>query len=160
MSAAEYLSTSFPDLDREYVRGEVIERPRPVFQHGQVQGRMFASFDRLAKTHSLHASVEQRLRVADDVTRIADVAVFAGSVPDPVPATPPLVVVEVISADDRWSNLYEKLEEYENWGVPNLWLVDLGRRALLVYRNGNIAKVESFHLTGYPFEIRFHDLID
>jgi Uma2 family endonuclease len=51
---------------------------------------------------------------------IADIAIFAGSHPPSVPETPPLVVVEILSNDDRYLDLMQKLEEYRDGGVPHI----------------------------------------
>jgi Uma2 family endonuclease len=37
-----------------------------------------------------------------------------------VPDTPPLIVVEILSPDDRLTEVREKLEEYRAWGVPHV----------------------------------------
>ncbi len=55
---------------------------------------------------------------------IPDFAVFYPDDPSPVPETPPLVAIEILSPDDRLSEVREKLEEYRTWGVPHVWLVD------------------------------------
>lgn len=44
-----------------------------------------------------------------------------------VPETPPLVAVEILSLDDRLSEVRNKLEEDKSWGVAHVahvWLVD------------------------------------
>jgi Uma2 family endonuclease len=39
-------------------------------------------------------------------------------------------VIEVLSDDDRMSQVREKLAEYRVWGVPHVWLVDPRTRRL------------------------------
>lgn len=126
-SPAEYLSTSFEGLDREYVHGEIVERTMPIFEHGRAQGKLFGCFDPFEKSHRLFSAVELRMRLAHDVYRIADLAVFEGGRPEPIPHQPPLVVVEILSHDDRWADVLAKLDEYQDWGVGHIWLVDLER---------------------------------
>ena len=41
-----------------------------------------------------------------------------------VPDTPPFVVIEILSKDDRYAEVIQKLDEYREWGVPNIWLID------------------------------------
>jgi Uma2 family endonuclease len=41
-----------------------------------------------------------------------------------VPDTPPLVAIEILSPDDRLIEVRQKLEEYQAWGVPHIWLID------------------------------------
>lgn len=47
----------------------------------------------------------------------------------------PNLVVEIISPDDRWRNIREKLMEYFAIGVERVWLVDPERRLIQVYRS-------------------------
>jgi Uma2 family endonuclease len=39
MTAEEYLRTSFEGVDREYVDREIVERPMPTYDHGEIQAR-------------------------------------------------------------------------------------------------------------------------
>jgi Uma2 family endonuclease len=94
------------------------------------------------------------MRLAADLYRIPDLAVFAGSRPqEPVPSRPPLVVIEIISPDDRYSQVLEKLAEYEEWGVPHIWVVDPHRRTLATYESGALFRVDKLTLPGYPLEL-------
>ena len=122
---AEYLSTSFEGTDREYVRGKIIERSMPDYPHGRMQAELAHPFRHLRDSHHLFVCSGTRMRLAPDLYRIADIAVFAGTEPDEsVPSRPPLLVVEIISPDDRYSEVLEKLAEYRQWGVSHIWVVD------------------------------------
>jgi Uma2 family endonuclease len=123
-SLQEYLHTSFPDLDREYRDGELVERALPDYLHGKVQGLLFAFFAALRKTLPVFPCVETRMKIRTGLYLIPDVAVFHPAEPDLVPETPPLVAIEVLSPDDRLSEVRATLEEYKSWGVPHVWLVD------------------------------------
>ena len=131
LSEEQYLHSSFPDLDKEYRDGELVERSLPDYLHGKTQGLLFAFFAALRKTFPVFACVETRMKLRPNLYLIPDVAVFyptepSGSVPD----TPPLVVIEILSRDDRLTRLREKLEHYRTWGVPHVWLVDPHSRRL------------------------------
>lgn len=124
LPVAEYLRTSYPDLDKEYRDGELVERSLPDWLHGRTQLLIGAFFLALGKTLSLWPSVETRVRIRENVFLIPDVAVFQGAKPELVPETPPLIAIEVLSPDDKLAKVREKLEEYRAWGVPHVWLVD------------------------------------
>lgn len=47
----------------------------------------------------------------------------------------PELVVEVISPDDRWEEVRQKLEDYFSIGVQRIWVVEPENRAVLVYRS-------------------------
>jgi len=150
---AEYLTTSFEGTDREWVRGQIVERGTPDYPHGRTQGELSAKFEDLRKSHQLYACCSTRMRLAADLYRVPDVAVFAGSEPDEdVPSHPPLVVIEIISPDDRFARVLEKLAEYQQWGVRHIWIVDPHRRTLATYDAGALLPASSLALPGYPLE--------
>lgn len=47
----------------------------------------------------------------------------------------PELIVEVLSPDDRWQDVRQKLEEYFAIGVERVWIVEPKNRAVLVYRS-------------------------
>jgi Uma2 family endonuclease len=154
ISPGEYLSTSFEDLDREYVRGEIVQRAMPDYPHGKTQLELGVRFRSLRDSHRLYACSETRMRLSPDLIRIPHVAVFADSEPqERIPSHPPLLVVEIISPDDRFSDVLEKLAEYRKWGVPHIWVVDPHRRTLASYDAGVLAQVDRLTLPGYPLEV-------
>jgi Uma2 family endonuclease len=83
-----------------------------------------AYFAALRKKLPVFACVETRMKIRTGRYLIPDVAVFHPTERDLVPETPPLVAIEVLSLDDRLSEVRTKLEEYRSWGVPHVWLVD------------------------------------
>jgi Uma2 family endonuclease len=124
LSVEDYLHTSFPDLDREYRDGELVERSLPDYLHGKIQGRLFALFASLGAALRAYPCVETRMKIRPNLFLIPDVAVFSPDEPGAVPDFPPLIAIEVRSKDDRMKNVHSKLDEYRSWGVPHVWLVD------------------------------------
>jgi Uma2 family endonuclease len=47
----------------------------------------------------------------------------------------PELVVEVISPDDRWMDIHDKLQEYFGSGVQVVWVVDPKHQLVYVYRS-------------------------
>lgn len=129
ISVEEYLRTSY-EHDCEYVRGEVVERGMPTTSHSRAQTRLLVLFDRLSATHNLEALAELRNRLAPDLYRIPDVAVYRPRPTEEVPSTPPLIAIEIVSPDERLRNLFAKCEEYAQWGVAHVWVIDPARRSL------------------------------
>src|SRR6476620_5901921 len=104
VSIDDYLHTSFEGLDREYVDGEIVERTLPDQFHSKIQACLVALIWNLGRIHPVHVRPELRSRVAATRIRIPDVSVYAGDEPtERVPTTPPLVAIEIISPEDRYS---------------------------------------------------------
>jgi Uma2 family endonuclease len=157
LSVEEYLHTSFPDLDREYRDGEIVERTLPDYLHGKTQALLAAFFLALSEQLSVHPCVETRMRVRPRRYLIPDVAVFHPNEPIAVPETPPLVTIEILSPDDKMSEVREKLEEYRTWGVPHVWLVDPRSRRFYTGDAG-LTEVSSLTVSELAIEITKHDL--
>jgi Uma2 family endonuclease len=153
ITAEQYLHMTF-EHDAEFVHGEIVERSMPDYIHANIQFLILVRFGSLIHKYPVHPRPELRLRIAPEVYRIPDICVFAGQKPlQSVPDTPPLVVIEILSKDDRHSDLMQKLEEYRTWGVPNIWIVDPATKRFSVYTELGLQNVSSFNLAEYPFQL-------
>jgi Uma2 family endonuclease len=153
ITAEQYLHMTF-EHDAEFVRGEIVERGMPDLIHGRIQFLIAQAIAPVTRSHPLYPCFEVRKRVAPDIYRLPDVAVFAGELPrEMVPYAPPFLVIEILSQDDRHHNLMEKLEEYRVWGVPNIWVVDPLAKRLALYTASGIQYYSSLALADYPFEL-------
>ena len=155
----EYLRMSFDGPDRELVHGEVVERNVGDKQHAKVQGRLVLLFGLLAKTQPLFCYPELRLKLAATRYRVPDLAVFGPDDPEEdVPSTPPLVVVEIVSPDDRHSDIVGKLEDYRIWGVPHVWLVDPRLKKLYVWTQAGLESVSNLAVPRFEVSITAAEL--
>src|SRR5271163_3571443 len=122
----EYLDLVFDDRpEPDYVDGEVVERALPTILHSQIQALLILLLAPLLTRTRLFLLPELRVQIEPRVFRVADLAVYRESLPKGrYGTTPAFVAVEIVSPDDRHSNLTERLEDYRRWGVPHIWLVD------------------------------------
>jgi Uma2 family endonuclease len=157
ITAEQYLRTTF-EHDAEFVHGEIVERSMPDYIHSTIQFLVLLRFGALLGAHRLYPRPELRLRVAPDAYRIPDVSVLTQPPQQRVPDVPPLVVVEILSQDDRHSDLMQKLEEYRQWGVPNIWVVDPSTKRLSIYSKLGLQNVSALSLPDYSFELTPADL--
>ena len=145
----DYLRMTF-EHDAEFIHGEIVERGMPDLTHSRVQTLLTVQIE----NSGLFACVELRMQVAPDVYRIPDVAVFAGKLPEQqVPDTPPLVVIEILSKDDRHTDIMQNLEEYRQWGVPHIWVIDPSTKRFSMYTQLGLQNVSSLALSEYPFQL-------
>jgi Uma2 family endonuclease len=100
VSVEEYLRTGYPDGDREYVDGEVLERNIGELDHSDTQGRILVYL----RNHyaQFWSGVAARLQVSATRFRVPDIMFFAGPMPSGrIATTPPHIIVEVLSPEDR-----------------------------------------------------------
>ncbi len=129
----EYLRTSFPDGDQEYVDGRIVERNVGEIRHSNCQ----SAIDTYLRTHYkkiIWAGVEVRVQVRSTRFRVPDVTVVLGPMPaGRIIVSPPVLVVEVLSPDDRAAELQEKIEDYLSFGIPCVWVVNPETRRAYIY---------------------------
>ena len=128
VSIHEYLSTSYrPDCD--YVDGVILERNLGEYDHARLQGAVFAYFFNRRKEWGIEVVPEQRVQVSPTRFRVPDVCVIAaGGHPEQIFRTPPLLCIEILSKDDRLSEMQERIDDYLNFGVRYVWILDPARR--------------------------------
>jgi Uma2 family endonuclease len=119
----DYLGSTYrPDC--EYVDGEVRERNVGKWEHARVQWLLAAWFFQHEKQRGITGSTEQRVRVAENRIRVPDLVVLtAGPQPD-VLTDPPLLVIEILSPDDTYSDTQERSQDYRAMGVGTVWIID------------------------------------
>ena len=82
------------------------------------------------------------IRHAPDRIRGADLAVWSKEkLPDGPPAgfveIAPDLVAEILSPNDRWSEMRQKIDDYFSIGVGTLWIVDPDDETVFVYRSAS-----------------------
>jgi Uma2 family endonuclease len=124
VSLEEYLKTSYePDCD--YVDGVLEERNLGDWDHSNLQTVLTIYLGARARTWNVHVRTELRIRVSPARVRVPDICVISRNDPiEPVPTRPPLVCIEILSPDDRWSRVEKRIEEFLAMGVPHVWVFD------------------------------------
>lgn len=119
----EYLVTSYRP-DREYVDGEIRERNVGKYEHARVQALLARWFGNHEQEWGVQVVIEQRVQVSSTRVRIPDVTLLTlGAQPDVI-TDPPLLVIEILSPDDSYSDTQERARDYREMGVETVWIVD------------------------------------
>ncbi len=160
ISVEEYLRTSYPGLDREYRDGEVWERTVPDRLHASTQGLLGALLISYRNSLKLFVYPEMRVKVRTSRYLIPDLCVYHPHRPEPlVPDTPPFIAVEILSPDDRMSEVLRKLEEYRQWGVPHVWLLDPHARRMYTC-DGALVEVPTLQIPELSLEVKPGDIFE
>ncbi len=120
----EYLTTAYRP-DRDYVDGVVLERNLGEYDHARLQGAVFAYYYARRKQWGLHVVPEQRVQISATRFRVPDVCALRSDIaPEQIFRRPPLFCIEVLSKDDRLSEMRQRVDDYLNFGVPYVWILD------------------------------------
>ena len=133
VSVDEYLHTSY-DPDCDYVDGAIVERNVGETDHSDCQGRIYAYLLNRSKQLGIYPLVEERVKVSATRFRIPDVCVVAGAKPtEQVLTAPPLIAIEILSKDDRMSDMQERIDDYLTFGVRYVWIINPRTRRAWAY---------------------------
>jgi Uma2 family endonuclease len=143
VSVSEYLSTSYrPDCD--YVDGVVLERNLGEYDHARLQGEVFAYFHARRREWGLRAVPEQRVQISPTRFRVPDVCVVLGEPAEQIFRTPPFICIEILSRDDRLSDMQDRVADYLNFGVRYVWVIDPRTRKAWRCTMDGISEVSEF----------------
>jgi Uma2 family endonuclease len=126
---SEYLRTSYrPDCD--YIDGELKERNMGERPHARLQLIVGTIFELHSGPWQVVAMTEQRVQVSSTRYRIPDICVVRVSDPDDaIVVVPPLLCIEIVSSEDRFTRLQERVNDFASMGVQNIWVLDPWERA-------------------------------
>ena len=135
VSVEEYLRTNY-DPDCEYVDGQIVERNSGEKTHSRIQTELVFHLHSRAKEVGMEVLVAQRVRVSVARYRVPDVTVLLESV-EPIVTSPPFICIEVLSKDDTMQYMQEKIDDYLDFGVPYVWIINpRNKKAYVVTRAG------------------------
>ncbi|HWF07390.1 MAG TPA: Uma2 family endonuclease [Bryobacteraceae bacterium] len=129
---SEYLNTTYrPDCD--YLEGELLERNVGEWDHSLLQIELAAALHALKRKLGIITVTEQRVQVKTRRFRIPDIAVLKRRPATGIVTEPPFLCVEILSPDDRMVEMRERVNDYLEFGVPYIWVIDPKSRLTTVY---------------------------
>jgi Uma2 family endonuclease len=154
VSVEEYLNTSY-DPDREYVDGEIVERSVGEWDHSRLQVAFASYLYTREKQTGLLAVTGQRVQITPTQFRIPDICVVIGPASgDPIVHTPPFLCIEILSREDRYHAMLEKVDDYLNFGVKYVWVIDPKTRKAHISSASGVTEAKDGLLTTSNPDIR------
>jgi len=154
---SEYLETSYrPDC--EYVDGEIRERNVGKWEHARIQLLLAAWFHLHEREWGITGSTEQRIQVSSNRVRVPDLAFMsAGPQPD-VLTDPPLLIIEILSPDDSYSDTQERAQDYRAMGVETVWIIDPKTRTGRMCSGSQWVEAKRLEVAGTPIFVELGDI--
>jgi Uma2 family endonuclease len=116
------------------VDGAVLERNLGEYDHSRPQALICAFFVNREKQWRVRVVPEQRVQVNLHRFRIPDVCVVLAESPvEAIFRQPPFICIEILSKDDTFKSVTERLDDYLAMGVPNVWVIEPHTRRGYIY---------------------------
>ena len=160
VTVEEYLNTSYsPDCD--YVDGQIVDRNVGEWDHSRLQAAFASYFYTREKQFGLLVVTEQRVQVTATRFRIPDVCLVTAPAPgDQILYAPPFLCIEILAKDDRFAAMQEKIDDYLNFGVKYVWVIDpQTRKAHIFHASGVVEAKDGILFTTEPdIRVPLHEI--
>jgi Uma2 family endonuclease len=154
VSLEEYLRTSYHP-DREYLDGELLERNVGEWDHSRLQMLLSNYLCNREKHWGILVVPEQRVQVTARRFRVPDITVVKGSRPATgIVTEPPFLCVEILSPEDRMTQMQDRIDDYLSFGVRFVWIIDPVTRRAFVYTVDGMREAKDGVLSTSDPEIR------
>ncbi len=152
ISIADYLSTSYrPDC--EYIDGKISERNMGKWEHSRVQALLTIWLGNHEQLWGIQTATEWRTQVSATRVRIPDIVVVrSGRQPD-VLTDPPLLIVEILSPDDSYSDTQQRAQDYVRMGVQTIWIIDPESRSARICTGSSWIETRHLEISGTPIYV-------
>ena len=145
-SLAEFLALPETKPYLELMDGEVIEKPMPTDNHGELVAEIIGQiYAYLRRVREARLGTEVRhLRDEEEWVFLPDISVTLKSRKAPPAETGKIIevmpdlAIEVLSPDDRPGRLQSRIAHYMRSGVKILWIVDPETEKVTVWRPGEM----------------------
>jgi Uma2 family endonuclease len=155
---SEYLATAYrPDMD--YLEGRLMERNVGEIPHSRWQAILSAWFNVMHPELGFEALPELRVQVKAERFRVPDVTVVRDQAPqDGYLTEPPFLAIEILSRDDRMTDIEQRVADYLAFGVPHVWVISpLSQKAYVATQAGLHEALDGV-LTAGPIRIALAEL--
>lgn len=149
----EYLSTVYRP-DREYLDGELLERNLGEWDHARLQSLLTRFLGNHEKEWRILVATEQRVQVKATRFRVPDIVVLTGPAPIDIVRTPPFLCIEILSPEDRIKDMRNRIDDYLDFGVSYIWLIDPSTRRATIYTRDGVTEVRDGVLSTTSPDIR------
>jgi Uma2 family endonuclease len=152
ISLAEYLETSYRP-DREYIDGELRERNVGTWPHARTQAVLATWCGRHEQAWGVLGALSCRIKVATTRIRVPDLVFVKAESQTPVLTTPPVLVVEVLSPEDAYSDTQERAADYHHMGVQTIWIIDPHAQTGRMYIGATWTEAPRLEVPGTPIYV-------
>jgi Uma2 family endonuclease len=158
ISVEECLNTSaHPDC--EYVRGVIKERALGQLDHASWQGALVRWFSDRETAWNIRAYPSLRIKVAAANYRVPDVTIMSRTAPrEQIVPQPPPAVFEILSPKDNMTDMLERLADYQQMGIPAIWVIEPKKPSYYLYSSGQLAPANTFDLPGTAFHVAMSEI--
>lgn len=136
-----YLARSNFQPDVDFVDGRLVRRNIGEFDHADMVGELCFRLASNEEEWSILGLISVRVRVSATRVRVPDLCVLDANLDhEQVIDHPPLLCIEVLGSEDTVPAMRERIQDFLDMGVPEVWLFSPWTRTAYVCANGTMTE--------------------
>ena len=120
------------------------------WEHSRVQFLLGLWFGQNETAWGILGATEWRTRVSQDRIRIPDLVLVRKGAQPRVLAAPPVLVIEILSPEDTYSETERRAADYQQMGVATIWIIDPTTRTGRVCTGSTWTQATRLEVPGTP----------
>jgi len=158
ISISEYLSSSYRP-DSEFIDGRLEDRNLGEHDHAAVQAALILWFGQRQDEWNIEVLPEQRIRISPTKFRVPDICLVSLIGPvEQIFTRPPLACIEILSPEDTLRRIQERINDYREFGVDNIWVLDPATQRGYDCRPSGFLDATEFAIPGTPIRLGLSEL--
>jgi Uma2 family endonuclease len=155
---SEYLKNSYrPECD--YVDGRIEERNVGEHDHAALQAALIIWFGQHQQEWNIEVLPEQRIQITPTRFRVPDVCLVSLDQPiEQILTKPPLACIEILSPEDTLRRMQERIADYRQFGVQNVWILDPATQRGHDCQPGGWLDATEFEIPNTPIRLVLRDI--
>ncbi len=153
LTLEEFLQLPETKPAREFIAGEITQKPMPKGRHSRLQGKLSSEINLVTESQKIAYAFPELRCSFNDRSIVPDIAVFRwqnipfldnGQVPDQF-ALPPKWVIEILSPEQKPNQVIGKIVSCLENGSELGWLIDPDDQSVLVFWRDRAPQLISNH---------------
>lgn len=158
ISVNDYLKTSYrPDCD--FADGRIEERNAGEHDHAALQAALILRFGQRQQEWNIEVLPEQRIQISATRFRIPDICLVSlEHAVEQILTKPPLACIEILSPEDTLRRMQERISDYQQFGVKNIWILDPATQRGYDCRPNGWLDAREFEIPSTPIRLVLADI--
>jgi len=141
LSIERYLRRNNLQPDVDFVDGRLVARNIGEVDHGLVVGELCFRLGIKEEEWSIIGLISVRVRVSETRVRVPDLCVVDANLDHAqVIDHPPMLCIEVLGSEDTVPAMRERIQDFLDMGVPEVWLFSPWTRTAYICTNGEMTE--------------------
>jgi len=140
------------------VDGELRERNVGKWEHARLMALFAGWLGHHEHEWGVLGATAQRVQVSSNRVRVPDLVVLKAGPQPEILTEPPLLIIEILSPEDTYSDTQERAQDYREMGVQTVWIIDPKTRTGRMCSGAEWTEARRLEVSGTPLYVELDSI--